>query len=177
MRDGLGFMVWYVGAFVLSLFVLGLYLAQPYLSNIFVGELDHKAIETAVVQLTNAERVSAGLDPLAYSERVSEVARTHSESMAKTGVYAHIVNGRDPSDRAGFAGFPCGFAENIHKLARSGFGDAEDMAEKLVKDWMASPAHKRNILDSNYRRIGVGVFVDDSVTEIWVYSTQNFSPC
>ncbi len=172
-----GSIVWLVGMVVVLMLAGGLYFGGELLTNIAVGELDHRAIETAVVQLTNAERAKAGLDPLLHSERVSEIARTHSEDMALTGIYAHNINGQGPSDRARMVGYPCGLAENIHKRPRLGFSDAEDMAQKSVEDWMNSPGHKQNILSSNYQRIGVGVFVDEGMADVWVYLTQNFSLC
>ena len=60
-------------------------------------------------------------------------------------------------------------------------GDEMEMGHELVKGWMESPGHRENILDSDYRRIGVGVFVETLesygyVDEI-VYATQNFSSC
>ena len=170
-------MAWLVGIVVVLMLAGGLYFGGELLTNAVVGKLDHNAIELAVVKLTNAERAKAGLDPLRHSERVSEIARAHSMDMAQTGIYAHNINGQDPSDRARRAGYPCGLAENIHKRPRLGFSNAEDMAGKLVEDWMDSPGHKRNILDSEYQRIGVGVFVAESHSDVWVYSTQNFSRC
>ena len=162
---------------VIFMVAAGLYVGESWLTNVVAGELDHLAIETAIIQLTNAERAEAGLDPLRYNARVSEIARAHSENMARTDTYAHYINGQGPSDRALRADHPCGLGENIHMVRRSGFSDSEDMAQEMVEDWMDSPGHKRNILDSTSLRLGVGVFVDEGLKDIWVYSTQNFSPC
>ena len=59
--------------------------------------------------------------------------------------------------------------------------DSDEMAQRLVRSWMESPGHRANILDPDYRGIGVGVAVDidtDRGTP-WetVWATQNFSPC
>ena len=139
---------------------------------LFSSELDTKKVEIAVVRITNAERTGAGRTTLRYSDRVSEIARSHSENMAQTGVYAHDINGLGPSDRARKAGYPCGLGENIHKVL-AGLHGSDGMADKLVEEWMDSPGHRQNILDPDAESIGVGVFLQDG----WVYATQNFAAC
>ena len=62
--------------------------------------------------------------------------------------------------------------------------DSRDMALAIVRSWMNSPGHRRNILDSRYSRIGIGVAIEyekvaNSVDlyQERVFSTQNFSFC
>ena len=168
-------------------------------------------IERLVTELTNVEREQAGLQPLRHDPAISDIARAHSDNMARQAVFSHDVNGQDATHRALAAGYDCkayhadgsytyGLGENIYEHPRvlywqgEGFvggpmtwvpteyiWDAKDMARSLVAGWMDSPGHRANIVDEEYRRIGVGVAVLEGnkhgyVTET-IYATQNFSSC
>ena len=166
-------------------------------------------IEEWIIVFTNEERVRAGLQPLVHDGAISRIARGHSRFMASTGLLEHELEGRDPTDRAMAAGYNCrvynddgsysyGLSENIAKHPRvaqwtgtafpgSSFRptiyaeDDQAMARGLVDGWMDSPGHRRNILDEELHRIGVGVSVVETeergyVSET-VYATQNFSGC
>ena len=49
--------------------------------------------------------------------------------------------------------------------------DARDLADRFVKMWMDSPAHRANVLHPGYAYTGVGVYGDRDR----VYATQLFS--
>ena len=168
--------------------------------------LNRGEIEKWVIEFTNEERISAGLQPLRHAAAISDIARSHSENMARLGLMSHDIGGRDPTDRAVTAGYNCrayrgdgsysyGLSENVAEHPRvtqwMGRGrsyhpvdysrDAEDMARELVQGWMSSPGHRENILDGDSRRIGVGIAIKESpeygyISET-VYATQNFSAC
>ena len=168
--------------------------------------LNRGEIETWVIELTNEERISAGLQPFRHDAAISDIARSHSENMARLRLMRHDIGGSDPTDRAMTAGYNCraysgdgsytyGLSENVAEHPRvtqwMGQGrsyhpvdysrDAEDMARELVQGWMSSPGHRENILDRDARRIGVGVAIQESPEYGYigetVYSTQNFSAC
>ena len=150
--------------------------------------LDADDIERFVVEFTNKERAKAGLSEFIHDQAISNIARSHSKNMALIG-YGHVVNGKNPTDRALEAGYDCkawtsstsytyGLAENIYRLPRvkgwSGIRwgnsstqwapseyveDSRDMAKLLVDGWMKSPGHRGNILNSASRRIGVGIHI------------------
>ena len=177
-------------------------------SQKYVGgsPLNRGEIERWVIEFTNEERISAGLRPLHHDDAISDIARSHSENMARLGLLSHDIGGSDPTDRAIAAGYNCraysgngsysyGLSENIFEHPRviqwMGQGrsynpvdynrDAEDMARSLVQGWMTSPGHRENILNMDSRRIGVGIAIQESpkygyINEI-VYATQNFSAC
>ncbi|MFD0902301.1 CAP domain-containing protein, partial [Actinomadura sediminis] len=119
--------------------------------------------ERAVIALTNAERADAGCAPLRTDERLMTAAERHSADMAANGYFSHTSqNGDTPWDRMEAAGYPSPGAENIAK----GYGSAE----AVVRGWMNSPGHRRNILNCDLRAIGVGM-VDGRGGRLW---TQNF---
>ena len=168
--------------------------------------LNRGEIEKWVIELTNEERISAGLQPLRHDVAISDIARSHSENMARLGLMSHDIGGRDPTDRAMTAGYNCrayrgdgsysyGLSENVAEHPRvtqwMGLGmsyrpvdydrDAEEAARGLVQGWMSSPGHRENILDRDSRRIGVGIAIQEEpeygyVSET-IYATQNFSAC
>ena len=168
--------------------------------------LNRGQIERWVIEFTNEERIGAGLQPLRHDAAISDIARSHSENMARLGLLSHDIGGSDPTDRAMTAGYNCraysgdgsytyGLSENVaeHPRATQWMGrgrsyhpvdysrDAEDMARELVQGWMSSPGHRENILDRDARRTGVGVAIQESpeygYTSETVYATQNFSAC
>lgn len=151
-------------------------------------------IEDWIVVYTNDFRKSEGLRPLAHSTRISAVARGHSENMAAQGRLSHQLSGLDPTGRGLAAGYRCkarvrggtitALGENIIRFPTHERGDiwARKFAREIVDSWIGSPGHRKNLLNVNYRSIGVGVASDHSVSGSlggWedFYATQNFSPC
>lgn len=133
-------------------------------------------LETNILQLINGYRVSNGRSALRVDARLSEIARNHSQDMARNNHYSHInLRGDDPTARARRVGYNChnplsiGIAENIHVLygytssLRTSAGityqweTQETMARRFVVDWISSPGHRQNILDSRYGLTGLGV--------------------
>ncbi|OSY41197.1 uncharacterized protein YkwD [Pseudonocardia autotrophica] len=112
-----------------------------------------------VVELTNVERAAAGCSALRVDPRINAAAQGHSEDMAANGYFSHDSrDGRDFADRMTAAGHPSPGAENI--------AAGQPDAATVVADWMASPGHRKNILDCSLSTIGVGLAGG--------YWTQNF---
>lgn len=104
-----------------------------------------------VLELTNAERLKAGLSPLTLNLELSKAAQTHSQNMAIQDFFNHTgLDGSSPSDRARTAGYLSGVAENI--------AAGQSTPEEVVQAWMESPGHRENILNPNVQVIGIGYF-------------------
>jgi len=106
--------------------------------------------EEAMVEAVNVERAKAGLKPLKVDDKIRKVARDYSIDMAKNGYFSHeSLSGQSPFDRLRAGGVIFRTAgENIglaptYELAQIGF--------------MNSPEHRANILDPNFRHIGIGI--------------------
>lgn len=146
-------------------------------------------IEQAILTYTNQERGRNGLSALTWDSALATVARDHSKDMARNDFFSHEnPAGEDPTARAEMHGYPTrksigggsymiGIGENIGKMPTGnvvGHGyvsnDAKSVAQALVEDWMNSPGHRQNILNSGYDRLGVGVAYDGT----YYYSTQDF---
>ncbi|MYV77099.1 CAP domain-containing protein, partial [Streptomyces sp. SID1046] len=112
----------------------------------------HSAEEAAVVELVNQERALAGCGPVRANPPLATLAGAFSLDMATRGFFSHEdPEGNSPWDRATKAGIAGLGGENIAR----GQGDAE----AVMKAWMNSPDHKANILNCEFRTLGVGVHV------------------
>ena len=108
--------------------------------------------EKAVVEFTNKERMKEKLPALKINPVLTSVARAHSENMAKTGMFDHVLDGKNPADRLKAAGYRCLLCGENISLGEGGFSPAE-----VVKGWMDSKLHKANILHPKFTEIGVGI--------------------
>ncbi|NAZ83501.1 CAP domain-containing protein [Kineococcus sp. R8] len=108
---------------------------------------DELALE--VVALTNEARVQAGCAPLALADQLVTTALRHSADMAETARMSHVgADGSSPRTRlAGLGVRPRLAAENVAAGAFTPRG--------LVDAWLASPGHRRNILDCDLDYVGV----------------------
>lgn len=156
--------------------------------------IDIEALEQRIHQLANHERVKRGLTPLAWNPVVQQVARRHSRDMARRHYFAHLSpEGHDLAYRYSQQGFVCQIqvgsavymgSENIYEtslyeardyvgevVTRTYWKDLENIAQTIVKGWMSSPTHRRNLLEPSWQTHGIGVAIsgDDRV-----YATQDF---
>ncbi|MFJ6760248.1 CAP domain-containing protein [Streptomyces sp. NPDC091273] len=114
----------------------------------------HSAEEDAVVALVNQERAMAGCGPVRANPPLAALAGAFSKDMATRGFFSHDdPDGNSPWDRAAKAGLSGLGGENIAR----GQGDAE----AVMKAWMNSPGHKANILNCEFRTLGVGAHFAD----------------
>ncbi|MCY0934480.1 CAP domain-containing protein [Streptomyces sp. H34-S4] len=111
----------------------------------------HSAEESAVLTLVNQERAQAGCGPVRANPPLAALAGAFSKDMAVRGFFDHTdPDGNTPWDRATNAGISGMGGENIAR----GQGDAG----AVMKAWMESPGHKANILNCEFRTLGVGVY-------------------
>ncbi|MDX5572739.1 CAP domain-containing protein, partial [Streptomyces sp. ID01-9D] len=116
-----------------------------------------------VLALVNQERAKVGCSPLSTSAPLTSLAQNFSEDMAARGFFDHTdPDGDTPWDRAAQAGVQGLGAENIAR------GQAD--AQAVMEAWMNSEGHRANILNCDYKAIGIGVH-EGSGGPWWV---QNF---
>lgn len=122
-----------------------------------------------VLTLVNQERARAGLAPLTIDPQLTTSAQTFSEYMASANFYAHNgPDGSTPPTRMTAAGFPGTgtWGENIAAY----YSDAD----AVMQLWMASPAHRANILNPAFTQIGIGVAFNPN-SQWKYYWTQDFA--
>jgi uncharacterized protein YkwD len=130
------------------------------------------ALEAAVLQETNNARAQNGLAPLSDDSTLDSVARAHSVDMQTKNYFNHNdLSGCSPScrlDKVGFAWQAMG--ENIHMM--SGFNlSLADAAKKIVNDWLNSPEHRANLLNTSYTKVGTGISQQGDA----IYTTADYS--
>ncbi|MEE1740615.1 CAP domain-containing protein [Streptomyces sp. BE147] len=106
--------------------------------------------QAAVLALVNQERAKAGCSPVTTSAPLTALAQNLSEDMAARGFFDHTdPDGATPWDRAAKAGVQNLGGENIAR------GQAD--AEAVMESWMNSDGHRANILNCDYKTLGVGM--------------------
>ncbi|MCI0705653.1 MAG: CAP domain-containing protein [Planctomycetia bacterium] len=124
-------------------------------------ELKLTADEEAVIELTNAERKKADLKPLKVSPVLMIAARKHGENMAKQDKLDHVLDEKDPAQRAKDAGYKSEFVgENIAWKQKT--------AKDVLTAWMDSKIHRENILLEEFTEIGVAVTKNSKGELYWV---------
>ncbi len=126
------------------------------------------AREAQVLALVNQERKNAGCrTDLAPDARLTMSARGHSQDMVKRGFFAHTnPDGKDPGSRITAAGYRGGaWAENI--------AAGQKTPADVMKAWMNSEGHRKNILNCQFKYLGVGV-AEGQGSKYGIYWTQNF---
>ncbi|MDH3610327.1 MAG: CAP domain-containing protein [Nitrosopumilus sp.] len=158
-------------------------------------KIDKSELEITIHQLTNQYRLQAGLNLLSLDDKLSKIARSHSQDMASRDYFSHdSPEGRDPTDRGTSQGYKCekivghimyiGIAENIfqnnlyHTIWYTNgvptsydWNSLDDIAQTTVDGWMNSTGHRKNILTETFDREGIGVEIASNDK---VYITQNF---
>lgn len=130
------------------------------------GYAVHPSFEARVVTLTNRRRERAGCRPLRLSLALQAAARSHSGAMARATTMAHELPGE---------------LGLVRRVVQAGYTPWRRLAENLgagfvsprgvVRAWMQSAGHRRNLLDCRLREVGVGVVRAGSGQLWW---TQDF---
>ncbi|MFJ1900756.1 MULTISPECIES: CAP domain-containing protein [unclassified Streptomyces] len=106
--------------------------------------------QAAVLSLVNQERAKVGCSPVTASGPLASLAQDFSDDMAARGFFDHTdPDGKTPWDRAAKAGVDGLGGENIAR------GQAD--AQAVMDAWMDSEGHRANILNCDYKTLGVGV--------------------
>ncbi|CAM5674804.1 CAP domain-containing protein OS=Streptomyces tendae OX=1932 GN=GUR47_36935 PE=4 SV=1 [Streptomyces tendae] len=106
--------------------------------------------QAQVLKLVNDERAKVGCSPVAANSALRELAEDFSQAMATQGFFDHTdPSGATPWDRAAAAGISGLGGENIAR------GQAD--AQAVMDAWMNSPDHRANILNCDFKTLGVGV--------------------
>lgn len=108
-------------------------------------------LPAVVVELTNKERLVNEALPLVRSSVLDAAATLKAEDMARNGYFSHdSPTGITPWHWFAEVNYP--FVHAGENLAVY-FTDSSE----VVDAWMNSPSHRANIVDSDYREIGIGV--------------------
>ena len=136
---------------------------------------DH--LEVQMLDLVNHDRIDPSTQqetkgrarPLQWDGRLAEVARLHSEEMAREGFFGHEgMDGSQPFNRVSRAGIQWrSTGENIAKCR-----DVEEAEAIFMDEPKFQQNHRGNILNPAYTHIGVGIASGPDGT---LYITQEFA--
>ncbi|MDZ5619529.1 CAP domain-containing protein [Nocardioides bizhenqiangii] len=121
-----------------------------------------------VVTLTNNKRRARGCPVLRRNDALDRAAQTHTVKMAgrgRNGTLSHQLPGEPGvGTRLRRAGYDwSGWGENV--------AAGQTTARAVMRSWMNSRGHRRNILNCRFRHIGVGLAYARTGTPYW---TQDF---
>ncbi|HWH15805.1 MAG TPA: CAP domain-containing protein [Miltoncostaeaceae bacterium] len=113
----------------------------------------------AVLCLVNAERDVRGLATLEPRDPLTEAAQVHADDMAARGYFAHNApDGADVADRARGAGYSRRGVGRWQVGENLGYvSGGRTTPRRLMRGWMESPGHRRNLLQPAHRDAGIGV--------------------
>lgn len=121
-----------------------------------------QAYEKEVIRLVNVERAKAGLKALTEDWELSRVARFKSQDMRDNNYFSHT---------SPVYGSPFDMIKNFgitYRSAGENIARGQKTPQAVVKAWMNSSGHRKNILNASYTKIGVGYVADGN------YWTQMF---
>jgi uncharacterized protein YkwD len=119
------------------------------------GSVSANDAERSVFCLLNRQRAKKGVDKLKRHRALDKPSLKHSKLMVAEKCFAHVCPGEDDLGErlsAYLAGGGGGYGENI------AWGTGSYGAPKsIVRSWMKSDGHRRNILDPDFEHIGIGI--------------------
>jgi hypothetical protein len=128
-----------------------------------------------VIKLLNQARVASGLDVLKENAILDQAAEAKAQDMVKNDYFAHTSpSGIDPWFWFKKLGYNYKYAgENLAVNYNSG--------EEQQKAWMNSKTHRANILNANYREVGVAVVKgkidgENSLLTVELFGSPTFIP-
>lgn len=105
----------------------------------------------AIFDLLNLARVDAGAEPLAWSDALAEVAEAHAFEMYTAGYFSHVSPDTGTvAERLQTARIPYVVVGENLALAPT--------VENVHEGLLASPGHRVNMLESRFRRVGIGAY-------------------
>lgn len=124
------------------------------------GSIRLNAAEERLLGLHNEAREQRGLEPLCLQPTLTEAARAHSEDMIEEDYFAHTApDGETLGERLKRFGYtPEGY--RFWKVGGNiaWHSGPEPEPEAMFEGWMDSPGHRANILDEDFRQIGIGTY-------------------
>ena len=139
--------------------------------NVRVQNLE---FEKEVLHLVNVIRVKHRLEPLLWQEDLARAARYHAQDMAFDNYMEHATYDRKGKRLVKV----CGTFDRIEKFIEMSYlaeniSAGKTNAQATVDAWMKSPSHRKNILNPNFKYLGVGYFFKKN-TKYLHYWVQDF---
>jgi uncharacterized protein YkwD len=136
-------------------------------SNVGVSEYCASSEEIAFLTLINDYRRANGLKAFVLSQTLGAAAEHHSKSMADHNYFSHtlIPEGISWSQNMTNHGYDFSTYRGENIVAGT------STAQRAFDKWKASAGHRANMLNSNYRAIGIGRVYNASSTYDYYWTT------
>ncbi|MEL6439217.1 MAG: CAP domain-containing protein [Cyanobacteria bacterium J06621_8] len=110
--------------------------------------------------LTPGTITGAAKQPLAFNSFLIDASRAHSEWMLNNDIFSHTgENGSSAGDRMRNAGYQFTgswtWGENLGYRGTTGTLDVNSTVARIHEGLFVSPGHRRNILNNNFREVGL----------------------
>ena len=127
---------------------------------------NESVVAEAAIERVNDARAAEDLPPLAHSPRASERAAAWSTEMADRGDLTHgEINCRPGAENVAMTLWR-GQIETNHGTVYH--DDSGSVGRGLANQWLNSSAHRANIMDRQFRAVGIGLSKDGDE----IYATQ-----
>jgi len=121
----------------------------------------YSVVQQRILDLVNQERANAGLSPLVLDSLLTKVATEKARDMYDNKYFSHTSpTYGSPFQMMQTFGVQYSYAgENIAAGQRS--------AEEVMNAWMNSSGHRANILNANFKKLGVG-YVNNQWVQMFI---------
>ena len=117
----------------------------------------YRSAQDYMLQLINEQRGYLGLAGVRLDHSASEAGRRHAEEMLAAGFTSHWnLAGFKPTRRFNLLGGFHSVGENIY-YAHNPYDDCNAMVDEAMVSFLASPGHRRTILDPTYTHVGLAL--------------------
>jgi uncharacterized protein YkwD len=132
------------------------------------GLRDVERMRAEILASVNAQRKKAGVPPLRSNPLLDKAAQRHAQDMLARGYFAHeSPANKTVRERAKEADYDWrAIGENI--------AEGQFSVDEVMRTWMNSPGHRRNILDPAFKELGVGIALGRSGSGYRVLWAQAF---
>ncbi len=126
-------------------------------------EVQNIEYEQEVLNLVNEIRIKHNLKPLSWQEDLARAARYHAQDMALDEYMEHPTYDRKNNRLVKV----CGTFDRIEKFIKlpylaENISAGKPTAKETVDGWMKSKGHRTNILNPNFKYLGVGYFYESN---------------
>jgi uncharacterized protein YkwD len=143
---------------------------RPGTGVVRLNELEQ--IELAIVAAVNRARVARGRRILAVSPGLARAGDAHVRALAVAGKFSHDWPDGEPFERWILRFYPFLSWQRLWSAGENLFFVAGRLeATDVVREWLASPPHRRNLISPEWRQLGIGVVRAASAPG--VYEHQN----
>jgi uncharacterized protein YkwD len=120
------------------------------------------ALERGIVTTLNSLRAERGLQALVVSRELESAAAAHSREMLAGGFFQHSSKDGTPFSIRVRRFYPVTGFTNWSAGENLLYSSAATDAATAIDSWMASPSHRKNMLSTGWREVGIAALHADS---------------